>query len=104
MNPVLQQDPIARAFDLIERRWVLEIVRYLADGPERPQAMRSALGVSAESIRLALARMVEEGLLIRTKLNEFPIRVDYELTDRGRGLLPVIRELEKWAAFSGGDD
>jgi hypothetical protein len=40
--------------------------------------------------------MVADGLLTRQRYREVPPRVDYELTDRSRALVPVIAELSRW--------
>jgi hypothetical protein len=42
--------------------------------------------------------MVADGLLTRQRYREVPPRVDYELTDRARDLLPVIGALARWGA------
>lgn len=40
--------------------------------------------------------MVADGLLTRRRYREVPPRVDYELTERSRALLPVVGELARW--------
>jgi HxlR-like helix-turn-helix protein len=40
--------------------------------------------------------MVADGLLTRQRYREVPPRVDYELTERSRELLPVIGALARW--------
>jgi hypothetical protein len=40
--------------------------------------------------------MVADGLLTRQRYREVPPRVDYELTERARDLLPVIGALARW--------
>jgi DNA-binding HxlR family transcriptional regulator len=37
-----------------------------------------------------------QGVLVRHSYPESPPRVEYELTDKGRGLLPIIREMRKF--------
>ena len=53
-------------------------------------------GISTEQLRSRLNRMVADGLLTRQRYREVPPRVDYELTERARGLLPVIAALGRW--------
>jgi DNA-binding HxlR family transcriptional regulator len=38
----------------------------------------------------------EDGLLTRKQFNEIPPRVEYELTELGKSLTPVLNEMEKW--------
>ena len=40
--------------------------------------------------------MVADGLLTRQRYREVPPRVDYELTDRARDLIPVLAALARW--------
>ena len=53
-------------------------------------------GISTEQLRSRLNRMVADGLLTRQRYREVPPRVDYELTERSRMLVPVIAELARW--------
>ena len=53
-------------------------------------------GISTEQLRSRLNRMVADGLLTRQRYREVPPRVDYELTERARDLLPVIASLGRW--------
>ena len=40
--------------------------------------------------------MVADGLLTRQRYREVPPRVDYELTERSRELMPVLGALARW--------
>ncbi len=53
-------------------------------------------GISTEQLRSRLNRMVADGLLTRQRYREVPPRVDYELTERAKDLLPVVGELARW--------
>jgi len=78
-------------------KWTLLIVRDLVGGPRRFVALQRTLpGISTEQLRSRLNRMVADGLLTRQRYREVPPRVDYELTDRAKDLLPVIGALARW--------
>ena len=53
-------------------------------------------GISTEQLRSRLNRMVADGLLTRQRYREVPPRVDYELTERSRALMPVLGALAQW--------
>jgi DNA-binding HxlR family transcriptional regulator len=75
----------------------LLIVRDLAAGPRRFVELQRVLpGISTEQLRSRLNRMVADGLLTRQRYREVPPRVDYELTERARELMPVLAELARW--------
>ncbi|HEU4658135.1 MAG TPA: helix-turn-helix domain-containing protein [Capillimicrobium sp.] len=78
-------------------KWTLLIVRDLVAGPRRFVELQRVLpGISTEQLRSRLNRMVADGLLTRQRYREVPPRVDYELTERSRELVPVIAELTRW--------
>ena len=96
-HPYDQWSPDARALDLVGDKWTLLIIRDLAAGPRRFVEIQRVLpGISTEQLRSRLNRMVADGLLTRQRYREVPPRVDYELTERAKDLLPVLGELARW--------
>jgi DNA-binding HxlR family transcriptional regulator len=96
-HPYDQWSPDARALDLVGDKWTLLIVRDLAAGPRRFVELQRVLpGISTEQLRSRLNRMVADGLLTRQRYREVPPRVDYELTERARELMPVLGALARW--------
>jgi DNA-binding HxlR family transcriptional regulator len=96
-HPYNQWSPDARALDLVGDKWTLLIVRDLAAGPRRFVELQRVLpGISTEQLRSRLNRMVADGLLTRQRYREVPPRVDYELTERAKELLPVVGALARW--------
>jgi DNA-binding HxlR family transcriptional regulator len=96
-HPYDQWAPDARALDLVGDKWTLLIIRDLAAGPRRFVELQRVLpGISTEQLRSRLNRMVADGLLTRQRYREVPPRVDYELTERSRELMPVVGALARW--------
>jgi DNA-binding HxlR family transcriptional regulator len=96
-KPRRQWAPDARALSVVGDRWVMVIIRDLASGPLRLEALRRWLpGVSAGALEARLARMQEAGLLTRRRRRSLPPRVDLELTERGHALVEAIGELARW--------
>jgi DNA-binding HxlR family transcriptional regulator len=96
-HPYNQWSPDARALDLVGDKWTLLIIRDLAAGPRRFVELQRVLpGISTEQLRSRLNRMVADGLLTRQRYREVPPRVDYELTERARAVLPVVGALATW--------
>src|ERR1700729_360251 len=96
-HPYDQWSPDARALDLVGDKWTLLIVRDLAAGPRRFVELQRVLpGISTEQLRSRLNRMVADGMLTRKRYREVPPRVDYELTERARELMPILGELARW--------
>jgi DNA-binding HxlR family transcriptional regulator len=104
-HPYDQWSPDARALDLVGDKWTLLIVRDLSAGPRRFVELQRVLpGISTEQLRSRLNRMVADGMLTRKRYREVPPRVDYELTERARELMPILGALARWGyewAWSG---
>jgi DNA-binding HxlR family transcriptional regulator len=96
-QPRRQWAPDARALGVVGDRWVMVIVRDLASGPLRLEALRRWLpGVSAGALEARLSRMAEAGLITRRRRRSLPPRVDLELTEQGHALGEAIGELARW--------
>jgi len=79
-------------------KWALLILASLEQGQVRFGAMRRRIeGVSQKMLTQTLRNLDRDGLVERRLHDERPLRVTYELTDRGRDLLPLARDLKAWA-------
>ena len=82
---------------VIQGRWKLLILRELVDGVQRFSDLQRALeGVSQKELTAQLRDLEADGVVHRTIHAEVPPRVEYELTDLGTGLLPVLDGLHAW--------
>ncbi|MEV5148017.1 winged helix-turn-helix transcriptional regulator [Streptomyces sp. NPDC052727] len=87
----------ARALDLVGDRWTLLIVRELLAGPRRYTDLHADLpGVSTDVLASRLKDMERDGLTTRRRLPPPGAAYVYELTERGRRLLPVLQALGAW--------
>ncbi|MFF5636658.1 winged helix-turn-helix transcriptional regulator [Streptomyces sp. NPDC012825] len=89
----------ARALDLVGDRWTLLVVRELLAGPRRYTDLHADLpGVSTDMLAGRLKDMEGAELVTRRRLPPPASASVYELTPRGRDLLPVLRALAAWGA------
>ncbi|MFD8823157.1 winged helix-turn-helix transcriptional regulator [Streptomyces sp. NPDC059605] len=89
----------ARALDSVGDRWTLLIVRELLAGPRRYTDLHADLpGVSTDVLASRLKDMEQGGLVTRRRIPPPAAASVYELTGRGRGLLPVLAALAEWGA------
>ncbi len=87
----------ARALDVVGDRWTLLIVRELLAGPRRYTDLHADLpGVSTDVLASRLKDMERDGLTTRRRLPPPGVAYVYELTTRGRELLPVLQALGTW--------
>lgn len=80
-------------------RWKLLILCKLEEGKLRFSEIRRKIpNITERMLTLQLRDLEKEGLVKRTVYAEVPPRVDYELTEIARDLIPIWRQLESWGA------
>lgn len=85
--------PVARALDVVGDWWTLLIIRDAFAGVTRFGDFQKHLGVAKNILATRLKDMVEQGLLQTTEVGA---RSEYQLTDKGRALMPVLVTLAQW--------
>jgi DNA-binding HxlR family transcriptional regulator len=89
--------PIAASLDMLGDRWSLVIVRDMLVGKKRfGEFVASGEKITTSVLADRLARLEEAGLVTRSAYQTQPERFEYELTEQGRGLLPVLQEFCRW--------
>jgi DNA-binding HxlR family transcriptional regulator len=92
-------DPLTRALAAAGDHWTLTIALALAPGRMRLAQLHARLpGVSTGVFDRYIQQMVALGLVTRARFSEKPPRVELELTDAGRELLPIAGALARWGA------
>ena len=89
-----------RAVELVGKRWTGAILYVLLESGRPLRFSEIAHAVPALSDRLLSERMKEleaAGIVERHVTAASPVRVEYELTERGRELDPALGELKRWA-------
>ena len=88
---------LAKAMELIGKRWTALIIYQLLNGPQRFNAIESALPISGRLLSERLKELEKENIVERKVYSEVPIRVEYSLTEKGSSLEGTVREIETWA-------
>lgn len=91
--------PIANALDLIGDKWTLLVVRDLLFMGKRlyGEIARSPEGIPSNILADRLKRLEETGLVAKKPYQQNPVRYEYRLTAKGADLMPVLREMVRWA-------
>jgi DNA-binding HxlR family transcriptional regulator len=81
-------------------RWTLLIVRDLMFKGKRHfgDFLRSAEGISTNILADRLKRLEEHGIVSRSSDPESKAKLVYQLTERGKDLLPIMLEITAWSA------
>ena len=96
-----QYCPVAHALGLVGERWSLLIVRELLQGPKRYTDLGACLpGIGTNILAARLRDLEASGLVAKRTLPPPAASRVYELTDYGRQLKSVMRELALWGARS----
>jgi DNA-binding HxlR family transcriptional regulator len=91
--------PVAHALGLVGERWALLVVLELMRGPKRYTDLAENLrGIGTNILASRLRDLEAGGVVTKRTLPPPAASKVYELTDYGRDLRPVIRELALWGA------
>lgn len=86
------------AIELLGKKWTGLIVRVLLDGPKRFKALKEQIPEISDRILTERIRELETlGILIRHVYPETPVRIEYELTEKGKELKQVIDSIQHWS-------
>ena len=90
---------IRQILDRFGDKWSILIISTLGHvGKQRFNELNQQIGdISQKMLTVTLRSLEADGLITRTLYPEIPPRVEYELTDLGRSLLPHIEQLAIWA-------
>jgi len=104
MKDVVSRCPIEEAMRVLSGRWPTLLLYYLKDGTKRfSDLRRDNPAVSSRILALELRKLEEAGIVSRTAFAGYPLRVDYELTQSGRKLMPLIDALGAWWVETGAE-
>jgi DNA-binding HxlR family transcriptional regulator/peroxiredoxin len=87
---------IAQALGVVGDWWTLLVVRDIAGGTARFDDLARELGVSRKTLTERLKSLLASGVIEKEHYSAHPPRFEYRLTDKGRGLLPVLIALQDW--------
>lgn len=88
--------PVARPLDAIGDQWSLLILRDAFEGSTRFSEFQKSLGVSRNILSVRLRNLVRHGILDTTPASDRGAYQEYVLTEKGRGLFPVLVALRQW--------
>lgn len=85
------------ALQIIGGRWKLVILGSLNKGPLRYGEIKKSINqITERMLTLQLREMEQDGVITRTVFPAVPPKVEYKLTELGKALIPIIRDLSAW--------
>ena len=89
--------PVTASLELIGGKWKTIILYSLLSGTRRFGEIAVRIpDISRKVLTEQLKELESDGLILREQYKEIPPRVEYSLTELGKSLSPVFRELEIW--------
>lgn len=86
------------AFEILGKRWTGLIIRVLLEGPRRFSDISALIPNMSDKMLGERFRELESlGIVSRKVYPEVPVRVEYELTEKGKALKLALDEVQKWA-------
>lgn len=97
MEKILPDCPVETTLQLIGDKWKVLIIRDLLTGTKRfNELMRSVTGITQKVLTSHLRAMETAGLVTRTVYPEVPPKVEYNLTETGFSLKPILDSMVTW--------
>jgi DNA-binding HxlR family transcriptional regulator/peroxiredoxin len=87
---------IAQAAMVLGDWWNVLVLREIARGHVRFDALAAGIGLSRKVLTERLGRLVAHGVLQRSLYQRRPVRYEYLLTDAGSALLPLLVAMQDW--------
>lgn len=88
---------VASALQIVGNKWTALLIRDLATGSKRFSALeRSLEGISPRTLSQRLTDLEEHYIVTKQTYAESPPRTEYALTEKGKALIPILRQMAKW--------
>ena len=90
--------PVKYSIEQIGGKWKTRILAQLFknDTVRFSSLKKEILGITNTMLSNSLQELENDQIIIRIQYNEMPLRVEYNLTDKGKSLLPLLYELSIW--------
>ena len=89
--------PITATLEIIGGKWKPIILYYLTSGTRRFGEIAARIPtISRKVLTEQLKELEKDGLIVREQFKEIPPRVEYSLTDLGKSLSGVFKEMAMW--------
>lgn len=87
--------PAEQLLKQLSGKWKPQLFRLAMEGPLRFNTLlREMEGVNKQSLSTALHELEEQGLLDKAVIREKPLHIEYRLSEKGTGLVPIFLQLE----------
>jgi len=92
--------PVSRTLELLGGKWTSRVIFELqkSDTVRFGELKRRMSGITNTMLSSTLKALEENGIVERVQYSEMPVRVEYNLTEAGKKMLPIFYEIAVWGA------
>ncbi len=88
---------VASALKVLGNKWTALILLNMADSPQRfTELERNLSNISPRTLSQRLDDLVAYKIITKQVFAESPPRIEYQLTDKGRDFVPVLKQMAAW--------
>ena len=89
--------PFMTTLRFIGKRWKPAVLWKINEGNTRFKLLKKVLPyISDKMLANTVSELESDGMIKKEVFEEVPLRVEYRLTEFGKGILPVLEEMNKW--------
>ncbi|CAK7022308.1 MAG: hypothetical protein PEPC_00926 [Peptostreptococcus russellii] len=98
--------PVRYFLEVAGGKWKSSILCILSDCEchRYSRIKRKLNGITNTMLAKSLKELEADGMLERIQYNEVPPRVEYKLTEKGEGIMPILEDMAKWGFKNVGED
>lgn len=89
---------VTQAMEILGKKWTITILLQLLSGPKRFCQLEEDTDASGRLLSERLKELEAAGMVTRTIYPEVPPRVEYELTEKGKDVGPIITDIYGWSS------
>ncbi|MEM9831392.1 MAG: helix-turn-helix domain-containing protein [Bacteroidota bacterium] len=94
--------PVTRTVNILGGRWKSIILYCLSGGKLRFGQLAAYIPtISRKVLTNQLRELEADKLITRKEFNEIPPRVEYEISDLGKSVFPILEVMKKWGENEG---
>jgi len=83
--------------EILGGKWKPNLLLAISMGINRPSQLQRAIPKSTKRVlNLQLKELEEFEVIHKTIYHQLPPKVEYHLTERGKALMPILRQMDEW--------
>lgn len=88
-----------KALKILNHSWNTLLIYQLLEGPQRYSTIKNQVGISSRVLTERLKELEIENIVKRTVIPSTPVMIEYELTEKGHALAPILKSIEQWSSM-----